>query len=149
MDTNTCLIERSAVRELLITAIDVNADVTGDLLAEIDKLPIVTLADAEAAAERLRGLVDRLKLEAQCHSGEARAANHTIAEAYQAVTGGKGEPGRWNGAEPIRTEIGQLRVLLARCLKSVEGGKWRDSAGLSAEAHPVWDDVREKLRLNG
>ena len=43
-------------------------------------------------------------------------------------------------------QIDCLRNLLARCLKSVEGGKWRDKAGLSAEAHPVWDDVREMLR---
>lgn len=112
MDTNTCLVERSAVRELLITAIDVNADVTGGLLAEIDKLPIITLTDAEAAVERLRGLVDRLKLEARCHAGEARAANHTISEAYQVITGCKGEPGNWNGAEPIRAEITRLRAAM-------------------------------------
>ncbi len=40
----------------------------------------------------------------------------------------------------------QLRTLLPRCLSSVNCGAWRDHVGLSAEAHPVWDDVREALR---
>ena len=45
-------------------------------------------------------------------------------------------------------QIDNLRRLLARCLKSVEGSKWRDRTGLSAEAHPVWDDVRETLNAS-
>lgn len=112
MDSNTCLIERSAVRELILAAEDASCRVQNRLLDKVDELPIVTLADAEKAVERLQNLVGRLKLEAQCHAGEARCANHTIAEAYQAVTEGKGEPGSWNGAVPIRAELDRLRTAM-------------------------------------
>lgn len=112
MDANTCLIERSQVREILITAITLDNDTTNALLSDVDSLPIVTLRDAETAVERLQELVDRLKLEAKGHAQEARTANATIAEAYQAVTGAKGEPGNWNGAVPIRTEVERLRGLV-------------------------------------
>jgi hypothetical protein len=62
--------------------------------------------------ERLQSLVLRLRLEAQCHAQEARTANGTIAQTYQAVTGSTGEPGNWNGAEPVRAEIDRLRHTL-------------------------------------
>lgn len=56
-------------------------------------------------------LAERLKLEAQVHAGEARAANSTIYEIYQCVTKGKGEPGNWNGAVPVVAEIERLRAI--------------------------------------
>jgi len=39
--------------------------------------------------------------------------------------------------------IQSQRSLLSRCLKAVSGGHYRDTAHMSAESHPVWDDVRE------
>lgn len=60
-------------------------------------------------ADEAEALVERLKREAVQHAQEARTANATIAEAYQAVTGGAGEPGNWHGAEPIVAEITRLR----------------------------------------
>ncbi|MQB09575.1 hypothetical protein DXT96_06860 [Agrobacterium sp. ICMP 6402] len=65
-------------------------------------------ADAKTAwaeCDELRGLADRLKMEAQTHAMEARGANATINEIYQIITGGKGEPGTWNGAEPVRAYV--------------------------------------------
>lgn len=59
--------------------------------------------------EALRNLVDRLRVEAQAHAMEARGANATIHEAYQAATEGKGEPGNWHGAGPIKDELTRLR----------------------------------------
>lgn len=56
------------------------------------------LASNAAEIERLRTLTETLKTQASCHAMEARGANATIHEAYQAVTGAKGEPGNWNGA---------------------------------------------------
>jgi hypothetical protein len=41
---------------------------------------------------------------------EARAANATIAEIYQLCSGGKGEPGNWNGAEPVRRKLAELNA---------------------------------------
>ena len=43
---------------------------------------------------------------------EARGANATIHEAYQAVTESTGEPGNWHGAEPIKAELVSLRAQL-------------------------------------
>ena len=54
-------------------------------------------------------LIARLKLEAQMHAQEARTANATIAEIYQAVTGSTGEPGNWHGARPVRDALALLR----------------------------------------
>ena len=56
--------------------------------------------------------VARLRLEAQCHAQEARTANATINEIYQIVSGGRGEPGNWHGAEPVRryVEAAEARV---------------------------------------
>lgn len=59
-------------------------------------------------AERAEALCDRLKLEAQSHAQEARTANATIAEIYQLCTGATGEPGNWNGAEPVRALAARL-----------------------------------------
>jgi hypothetical protein len=54
-------------------------------------------------------LVQKLKLEAQGHAQEARTANSTIAEIYQHVTEHSGEPGNWNGAQPVADELRRLR----------------------------------------
>lgn len=53
----------------------------------------------------LEALVERLKQEAQIHSGEARAHEATVRECYQSATGGTGEPATWNGAKPIERVI--------------------------------------------
>lgn len=65
------------------------------------------------ASQGCGGLVERLKQEAQIHAQEARTANSTIAEIYRIVTGGTGEPGNWNGAEPVRKCIEGLRTQVA------------------------------------
>jgi hypothetical protein len=67
------------------------------------------LAPMEAELQQARYLCDRLKLEAQCHEQEARTANATIAEIYQAVSGGSGEPGNWHGARPVIEALQQAR----------------------------------------
>lgn len=52
-----------------------------------------------------RDLVDKIILEARIHAGEASAANATIYEIYQLLTGATGEPGNWNGADPARSYV--------------------------------------------
>ncbi len=52
-----------------------------------------------------RDLMDKLILEARIHAGEAKAANATIYQIYQLLTGATGEPGNWNGAEPARSYV--------------------------------------------
>ncbi|HEY8359486.1 MAG TPA: hypothetical protein VIL30_18705 [Ramlibacter sp.] len=61
--------------------------------------------DLEDRLQAAEALVERLKLEAQAHASEARTANSTIYEIYQVISGGKGEPGNWNGAEPVRAYV--------------------------------------------
>ena len=66
---------------------------------------------------QLADLVARLKLEAQGHAQEARTANATIAEIYQVCTGSTGEPGNWNGAEPVR-QLAESRAELLEALQN-------------------------------
>lgn len=70
-----------------------------------------------ARVEELEALSERLKLEAQIHAQEAHTANATIAEIYQCVTGKTGEPGNWNGAEPVRTRLVELEAALIGVLR--------------------------------
>lgn len=78
--------------------------------ARTDIPALLSALEAEKKrADEAEALAERLKREAAQHAQEARTANATIAEAYQAVTGGAGEPGNWHGAEPIVAEITRLR----------------------------------------
>lgn len=56
----------------------------------------------ETEIEQLTGLVETLRREAEMHAQEARTQRSTVHAAYQICTGNTGEPGDWNGAEPIR-----------------------------------------------
>lgn len=58
-------------------------------------------------------LSERIKMQARSHAMEARTANATIAEIYQLCSGGRGEPGNWHGAEPVRKVIEDRRQMLA------------------------------------
>lgn len=99
---------------------------------------------AEAAAKD--ALIDRLRLEAQGHAMEASSANATIYAIYQAVTGAKGEPGNWNGAQPViealatkdatiaamEDENARLRAALASAamrLKAVHDDAFKQAGG--------------------
>ncbi len=72
-------------------------------------------------ADEAEALAERLKMEARCHAREARTANSTIAEIYRVVTGGTGEPGNWNGAEPVRKAFDTLRVEVERLREAARG----------------------------
>lgn len=82
------------------------------------------LFDAEdaiaAATAPLLAQIERLKQEAQIHAQEARTANATIAEIYRVCSGGTGEPGNWNGAEPVRARIAELESQLAAASSALE-----------------------------
>jgi hypothetical protein len=56
----------------------------------------------------------QLLQQAQIWKGEARCANHTIYQIYQLVTGATGEPGNWNGAEPVKALIAERDALRAQ-----------------------------------
>jgi len=64
-----------------------------------------TLQSLSADLDRVTAERDALLLQAQSHAQEARTANATIYEIYQALSGGKGEPGNWNGARPAREYV--------------------------------------------
>lgn len=81
-------------------------DCDADMIIRDSRAKLESLATALAAKERE---CDALKLQAQSHAMEARTANATIAEIYQLCTGATGEPGNWNGAEPVRAALAGLR----------------------------------------
>lgn len=86
-----------------------------DYNAAIEAIPAL-LSALDAAierAEKAEALIDRLRREAEQHAQEARTANATIAEIYQAVTDATGEPGNWNGAEPVRARLTALKARVA------------------------------------
>lgn len=70
----------------------------------------VRLAEQLATAERER---DALKLEARIQAQEAHSQKATVHACYEIVTGKTGEPGDWNGAEPVRAYVSALRNELA------------------------------------
>ncbi|BCB62175.1 hypothetical protein HaloA020_28760 [Halomonas sp. A020] len=52
----------------------------------------------------------KLRLEAQAHAQEARTQRSTVHSIYQIVSEGAGEPGDWNGAEPVRKAFEALQA---------------------------------------
>lgn len=65
--------------------------------------------DIEADKATLIAENDTLRQEAIGHAQEARTQRTTVHEIYQIVSGGRGEPGDWNGAEPVRKAFESLR----------------------------------------
>lgn len=117
-------------------------------LEQIEDLPhgnhaVVLRSDVEAYAAplvarvaELEALSERLKMEAQIHAQEARTANATIAEIYQCVTGKTGEPGNWNGAEPVRARLVELEEALENCVAFIEDAH-------IIEAQWTWEPVKQ------
>ncbi len=96
------------------------SDLVAELEAENEWLKHALEAEKKRADEA-EALAERLKREAQQHAQEARTANATITEAYQAVTGGAGEPGNWHGAEPIKAELTRLREEIEQYREAARG----------------------------
>lgn len=70
----------------------------------------VTLA---MQAEVLTAERDSIKQQAQIWKMEASAHKRTVQECYQACTGSTGEPGNWNGANPVRALVAERDSLRA------------------------------------
>jgi hypothetical protein len=68
-----------------------------------------------ARAEHASLVAEREKLlqEARIHAQEARTQRATVHEIYQLCSGGKGEPGDWDGAEPVRALVAERDALKA------------------------------------
>lgn len=89
--------------------------------------------------ERLNTLVERVKLEATIHAQEARTANATVAEIYQAVTKATGEPGNWNGAKPVTDYIATLEAQLADERLFIKGLQAQLAGGEAVAWRPVFN----------
>ncbi len=85
-----------------------------------------------AENERLRDLAERLKLEAQIHSGEARCHHSTVNEIYQLISGAKGEPAAWNGAVPVKRFLEKVEHLICT---AADVNAWLNKTGRSGCAH--------------
>lgn len=116
-----------------------------------DKARIAELEDRHTVIEQSLGLriaeleqlAERLKQEAQIHAMEARTANATIAEIYQVVSGGKGEPGNWHGAVLVRECIGELLGLLRESSAAMEAA--HDSMFTQCLSNPVMNAWGQKV----
>lgn len=77
-----------------------------------------------------RRVAERCKSEAEGHAMEARTANSTIYEIYQVLSGAKGEPGNWHGAEPARQYVAKAEASLASAREDAleEAAKVADAA---------------------
>lgn len=109
------------------------------------------IAQQAARLEEKDALIERLRLEAQTHAGEARCHKSTVHEAYQACTGATGEPGNWHGAEPIKTALASAKAALTAA--EAEVGRLRDEvdhqrAG-KEKVHALLDEsIRQTSRAN-
>jgi len=96
------------------------------------------LAALISAVESLQTLCDILRQEAKIHAQEARSQKATVHEIYQIISGGKGEPGDWSGARPVREFVQAKEEQLAaaeRTISRVQADRdalLREKAGLSA-----------------
>lgn len=59
--------------------------------------------------------------QAQIWKGEASCSNHTIGQIYQICTGAKGEPGNWNGADPVKALVAERDALRDRVAELTKG----------------------------
>lgn len=108
--------------------------------------------------ERLRTENEQLKQQAQVWKQEARTMQNTVAECYQAVTGSTGEPGSWNGANPVRElvrERDRLRDIYYASTELFEVAQLRGDNELphpaddpllwTARMQDAWDDLETAL----
>ncbi|MFT0875090.1 hypothetical protein VRZ08_00910 [Rhodopseudomonas sp. G2_2311] len=93
-------------------------------------------------AKSLRDQISRISAErdailrqAEAHALEARTANATIYEIYRVVSGATGEPGNWNGAEPVRKAFEAQRAEAKRLTQG-----YRDIMRAAIEGR-ICDDV--------
>ena len=72
---------------------------------------LITIHDLTRERDEALKEVEALKLQAQVWASEARAQKATVHACYEAITGKTGEPGDWNGAEPIRRYVAERDAL--------------------------------------
>lgn len=72
------------------------------------------IANLASLNEGLRNRCDMLMQEAQIKAQKANAANATLNEIYQAVSGGAGEKANWNGAKPVVDKLAEMQAEIDR-----------------------------------
>lgn len=130
-------------------------------MTELDEKPlegrnIATLTKVELFTEvarllgendKLRDLTAHLRLQSQTHAMEARSANSTINEIYQVISGGKGERGSWQGAEPVRRYVNIVRRTENLLRDQLEW--YGEQARLARLIHSEGDKGRNALAEDG
>ena len=69
------------------------------------------LAASEALVRKMETEREHLRMQAIEHAQEMRTQRAIVRDIYQAVSGATGEPGNWNGAEPVKQLVRQLATL--------------------------------------
>jgi len=88
-------------------------------IAALDRV-LSQLQVAEAERDSWRRVAERCRSEAVGHAMEAETANNTIYRIYQAITGSKGEPGNWNGAQPVIEYVRAAEAEVSKLKAQVE-----------------------------
>ncbi len=109
---------------------------------------IICLRTQHATITAQSALIERMKMEAQIHAQEARTANATIAEIYQCVCGATGEPGNWNGAEPVREKLTAQDARIAELERDAARLDHLQKRGSTVELVNISDECRD-FRVGG
>lgn len=98
-----------------------------DHKSELFRAASATLQSLSAGLERVtaerdswRRVAERCETEAQQWKGEALAHKSSLHEAYQVLTGATGEPGNWNGAQPVREYVEAAEARISSLTEALE-----------------------------
>ena len=94
--------------------VDVAYSIAKNILPVIEADREAVRAEQAVEIERLKAQRDAAILQAQGWKAEAEAHKSTVHEAYQACTGANGEPGNWNGAQPVVNTLAEQAAELAK-----------------------------------
>ena len=90
------------------------------LEAEVTTWRIVDWDSVTVENKRLEQKCNSLEQEATIQAQEMRTQRSSLRECYQAVTGSTGEPGDWNGANPVKEKIEELGQFITRLSEELE-----------------------------
>ena len=78
------------------------------------------ILEALERADRNKGLIDIIKLQASGWAMEARTQKSTVHSIYQLCSEATGEKGSWNGSQPVAEKLAELKAERDAALERAE-----------------------------